>query len=197
MAPVPRWRLPLLRRAIRGGGVIAYPTEGVWGLGCDPANPFAVQRILKLKNRAWQQGLILIASELEYFAPYLENLPPDIVPNLLDWPEATTYLVPDNGLAPEWILGEHDTLALRLTKHPVAAALSSLIAGPLVSTSANPAGSPAALSALEVRRYFGDQVDLIVPGALGSSKGPSEIKHLLSGQVMRPAEEAEALEAAF
>lgn len=187
---LPGWRRGLVRAVLEGGGVIAYPTEGVWGLGCDPDNWEAVERILALKGRAVEMGLILIAARVGQLSEYLAGVPDELGAKLLDWPEATTYLVPDNGRAPAWIRGEHDTLALRVTRHPVAAALASLFGGALVSTSANPSGLPAALSALQVRRYFGKQVDLVVPGALGSMGGASEIRHLMTGRVIRPAQNA-------
>ena len=184
--PLPRWKRPLVRALLDGGGVLAYPTEGVWGLGCDPDNAAAVERILALKGRSWRLGLILVAARLEFLSPYLDGLPPRLLARLQDWPAATTYLVPDNGRAPDWIRGQHKTLALRLTRHPVAAALSALFGGALVSTSANPSGSPAARSALRVRQYFGKQLDLLAPGALGGAGGASEIRHLASGKVLRP-----------
>ena len=186
MTALPRWRRQLVRGALAGGGVLAYPTEGVWGLGCDPDNAAAVRRILALKRRSWALGLILVGARLDLLMPYLEGLPAELLARLRDWPPATTYLVPDNGRAPDWVRGRYGTLALRLTRHPVAAALSALFGGALVSTSANPAGCPAARTALRVRQYFGTGLDLLVPGALGGSAGASEIRDLATGKQLRP-----------
>ena len=166
--------------------VVAYPTESVWGLGCDPQSAPAVEKILRLKNRNVGKGLILIADCIERFDPFLAGLEEEYLRRFQELTEKpTTWLVPNNGSAPLWITGGRDTLALRITKHPVAAALCSLAAGPLVSTSANPQGLPAAKSALEVENYFGAQIDLQTPGQVGSAINPSEIRYLISGDVVR------------
>ncbi len=169
------------------GGVIAYPTEAVWGLGCDPGNPRAVARILALKNRDVDKGLILVGSDIAMFEPYL-TLTTLKQRELMagTWPGPVTWLVPDNGLAPPWITGGQKRLAIRVSAHPVAAALSHLANGPIVSTSANPQGLPAALNLAKVRAYFGDNLDAVSSGLTGQSNKPSEIRDLLSGQIIRP-----------
>lgn len=166
--------------------VVAYPTESVWGLGCDPWSAPAVEKILQLKKRNVDKGLILIADCMERFEPFLAGLEEQHLRRFRE-PTAkpTTWLVPNNGSAPLWITGGRDTLALRVTQHPVAAALCKLVGGPLVSTSANPQGLPAAVSASEVASYFGATIDLKVPGSVGSSAKPSEIRYLISGDVVR------------
>ena len=97
----------------------------------------------------------------------------------------TTWLIPHNGAAPDWIVGEHDTLAVRVTSHPLASSLCQLFGGPIVSTSANPQGLPEATNSLKVRSYFGRRVDAIASGNIGSASAPSEIRHLLNGEVVR------------
>lgn len=170
------------------GDVIAYPTEAVWGLGCDPFNRQAVAKILEIKQRSISKGLILVAASLEQFAPYLSAISPQQEQLLKTvWPVAVSWLVPDNGYAPAWIRGDHSGLAIRVSSHPTVAALCQLFAGPIVSTSANPKGQEPARTALQVQRYFGSQVDLIVPGKLGDQKNPSEIRDLLTQQVIRSA----------
>ncbi len=166
--------------------VVAYPTESVWGLGCDPQSASAVEKILQLKQRNVDKGLILIADCIERFDPFLSDLDEELLRRFRE-PTAkpTTWLVPNNGTAPLWITGGRDTLALRVTQHPVAAALCKLVGGPLVSTSANPQGLPAAKSASEVESYFGAAIDLQVSGQVGSSAKPSEIRYLISGDVVR------------
>ncbi len=180
---------PRIQRAgqrIRAGGVVGYPTEAVWGLGCDPDNAEAVARLLALKNRPWEKGLILVAARIEQFAPLIERLDKGLQQQLHDtWPGPVTWLVPTAGLVPEWISGRFDSVALRVTDHPVAAGLSLAFGGPIVSTSANPAGKPAARSALQVRRHFRDQLDDITPGQVGGRAQPSQIRNLLTGEVVR------------
>jgi L-threonylcarbamoyladenylate synthase len=173
-------------RALRGGGVIAYPTEGVWGLGCDPDNAAAVLHLLALKNREMDKGLLLVAADIEQLTPYLAHLTVEQQQHLRSsWPAPLTWLVPNNGVAPDWICGASTRVALRVSPHPVVAALSRSFGGPLVSTSANPSGLPAARSVLRVRRYFGERLDFILNGELGGQRGPTPIRDLISGKFVR------------
>ncbi len=170
------------------GGVIAYPTESVWGLGCDPANERAVMRLLALKNRPVNKGLILVAASMVQLEPYLSALSVAQRQQLaLSWPGSTTWLVPHDGSVGIGICGEHSSVALRVSAHPIVQALCNLCAGPLVSTSANPDGLQPARDRLTARRYFGDAVDAYAPGALGGAAQPSEIRDLLSGEIIRGA----------
>ena len=167
-------------------GVIAYPTEAVWGLGCDPFSYSAVAKILHLKRRPEHKGLILIACDWRQLAPYTQGLTSAQLARLQQTQsKPVTWLIPHNGSAPEWIVGDHDTLAVRVTGHPVAASLCELFDGPIVSTSANPQGLPEATNALKVRGYFGRNLDAITSGTTGSASAPSEIRHLLNGKVIR------------
>lgn len=180
-------KISLAATVLRNTGVVAYPTEAVWGLGCDPWSEATVQRILQLKGRAESKGLILIADHSRHFAPFLLGLDKDqltVFEGSYDKP--VTWLVPHNGVAPGWIVGEHDTLALRVTTHPLAAALCGAFGGPLVSTSANPQGLPAATTGLKVKSYFGSSLDYQTPGSVGSARRSSEIRNLLTGEVVRP-----------
>lgn len=171
---------------LNSSGVVAYPTEAVWGLGCDPFCATAVERILVMKHRAQGKGLILIAASIQQFQPFLAGLLPKYRDQLdASWPGAQTWLVPNNHVAPPWVTGGRDTLALRVTDHPVAAALCHKFGGPLVSTSANPHGLPPAKSVLKVKLYFRDKLDYLVPGLLGKSNKPTPIKHLITGETIR------------
>lgn len=172
--------------ALRAGGVIAYPTEAVWGLGCDPDNDEAVAHLLRLKERDPAKGLILVAASIAQFAPWLAGLPPALhAPLVASWPGPNTWLVPDNGRTHALVRGAHDCVALRVSDHPGVVALCEAFGGPIVSTSANRAGDPPAMSAAEVRDAFGGELDAVVEGALGGLERPSTIRDLLSGRVMR------------
>ena len=178
-------------RLLQQQAVVAYPTESVWGLGCDPGSLPAVEKLLRLKGRSQSKGLILIAANAEQFSPFLVGLESAALQRFqTPQQKPTTWLVPNNGSVPEWISGGHDTLALRVTDHPLAAALCQLFGGPLVSTSANPQGQPAATSAEQVQTYFGQAVgvqavDFLTPGTVGDAAKPSEIRHLISGEIVR------------
>ncbi|MGR2739412.1 L-threonylcarbamoyladenylate synthase [Billgrantia sp. Q4P2] len=172
--------------ALRAGGVIAYPTEGVWGLGCDPDNDEAVAHLLRLKERDPAKGLILVAASIGQFAPWLEGLAAELhAPLVASWPGPNTWLVPHNGRTHALVRGGHDCVALRVSAHPGVAALCQAFGGPLVSTSANRANEPSAMSAAEVREIFGDELDAIVEGELGGLDRPSTIRDLRSGRVLR------------
>lgn len=180
-----RWQVRQAARAVRAGGVIAYPTEAVWGLGCDPWNRTAVQRLLELKQRPQHKGLILVAAEAAQFDFLLADLPADWQQRLADsWPGPFTWLVPHRGRLPEWISGRHDSVALRVSDHPLVQALCRAC-GPLVSTSANPAGRPSARSRLRVEQYFHGRLDGLLGGALGGRRNPSLIRDLRSGELVR------------
>ena len=182
-----QWQIHSVARVVRAGGVIAYPTEAVWGLGCDPWNAVAVQRLLALKGRNAAKGLILVAASIEQFAFLLGDLPERWLDRLAStWPGPHTWLVPHRQLLPLWITGEHETVALRVSDHPLVRELC-LTCGPLVSTSANPAGRPAARSRLRVQQYFADQLDGLLNGSLGGRRNPSTIRDLASAAIVRPA----------
>jgi len=182
-------RNPLVRRAaatMAAGGVIAYPTEAVWGLGVDPANPHAIRRLLELKGRPRHKGLILLAANTDQLTPWLVDLPAEQRQLLADsWPGPVTWLLPNRGIASSWVTGDFTTVALRVTNHPLAAALCQAFGGPIVSTSANPQGRPPARLAWQVRRYFGRQLDDLTPGVVGGRKTPSQIRDIITGSVHR------------
>ncbi|MGY2291981.1 L-threonylcarbamoyladenylate synthase [Pseudomonas sp. SDO528_S397] len=181
-----RWRVQEAARDIRAGAVIAYPTEAVWGLGCDPWDEEAVDRLLAIKGRSVSKGLILIADNIRQFDFLFEDFPDEWIDRMAStWPGPNTWLVPHQNLLPEWVTGVHDTVALRVTDHPLVRDLCSLV-GPLISTSANPQGRPAARTRLRVEQYFRGQVDRVLNGNLGGRKNPSLIRDLATGQVVRP-----------
>lgn len=181
-----RWQVQRVAQVVRQGGVIAYPTEAVWGVGCDPWNEMAVDRLLALKDRPMHKGLILVADSIEQFDFLLEDLPERWIDRLTStWPGPNTWLVPHQSRLPEWITGMHDSVALRVTDHPLVRELCALT-GPLVSTSANPAGRPSARSRLRVEQYFHGQLDAVLGGRLGGRRNPSLIRDLRSGDVIRP-----------
>ena len=176
-----------LRRAAyycNSGGVIAYPTESVIGLGCDPLDELAVRKILLLKQRPVTKGLILIADSLEHLQPFLSQ-EQDL--DEIHRPQAipTSWLVKPSALTPDWITGEHAKLAVRITRHPIAQALCNRIGYPLVSTSANPASLPPARNRVKLHQYFDDQLDYCVAGSVGQAIKPSQIIDLETGQILR------------
>lgn len=180
------WRLRAAMDALSAGGVIACPTEAVWGLSCAADNQTAVQRLLDLKARDWRKGLILVAADFEQLRPYVE-LPTAraLKRATATWPGPATWIFPAQPTLPLWLTGEQDTIAVRVTAHPVLSALCRRWGAPLVSTSANPAGRAPARSVTEVRLYFKDRIDALVPGALGGLAKPTTIRDVSTGHILR------------
>lgn len=168
------------------GGVIAYPTESVYGLGCDPLDPVAVAKILQLKQRPAEKGLILIASSLEQLLPFID-ITSQQQEQLSSSSQQTaiTWLVKPSALAPAWVTGQHPKIAVRITQHPIAQALCQATGYPLVSTSANPAGHDPARTSLAVKHYFENDIDFLLHGEVGKLKRPTEIRDLETQQVIR------------
>lgn len=177
-----------LRQAVRclqDGGVLAYPTEAVYGLGCHPLNETAVRRILTLKQRPEAKGLILIASDFSQLEPYVDWQHGQLSDTILDsWPGPNTWLIPATH-APHYLRGRFDTLAVRVSAHPLVRELCEAFGGAIVSTSANPAGLPPARNAFTVRRYFQTRLDFILNGPLGDASRPSLIRDAVTGTTIR------------
>lgn len=178
-----------LREAVRHlslGGVIAYPTEAVFGLGCDPLNATAVHRLLAMKRREADKGLILVAANLQQLLPYLQPLSTTDIDTLQQtWPGPVTWIVPCLPAVPQWLRGKHNSLAVRVSAHPSVQKLCSAWGGPIVSTSANISGHPPARCALDVRRIFHAGVDYILHDDTGGAERPTQIRVLGSDAILR------------
>ncbi len=170
------------------GGVIAYPTEGVFGLGCMPENRAAVERVLAIKRRSWRKGLLLIGSELAQLERFVV-LPsePRRSELVASWPGPVTWVLPATPNAPRWISGGRDSVAVRLTDHPVARDLCAAVGHALVSTSANVSRRPPLRDLRVLRRELGREVDYVLGGALGGLAKPTVIKDGRTGKVLRSA----------
>src|SRR5688500_10128471 len=174
---------------LQRGGVVAYPTEAVWGLGCDPFDEAAVMHLLALKRRPVDKGLILVAGMLDQFDGLLDwdALPTDRREAVYaSWPGPHTWIVPATGRVPHWITGAHDGVAARVSAHPTVVALCAAFGGPLVSTSANPAGAPPprALDALDAALL--SALDGVVAGETGGLERPTVIRDARNGAAQRP-----------
>jgi L-threonylcarbamoyladenylate synthase len=181
------FRLRLAVRWIEAGGTIAYPTEAVFGLGCDPADPLAVSRLLAIKQRSPDKGLILVAADWSQLRPWVEELSTSMEQRLRrSWPGPVTWLVPAADNCPYWLTGAHTTLAVRVSAHPVVNALCTAWGGALVSTSANKSNQRPARSVLEVQLRFATSIDYILPGPLGGRRQPTTIRDLATGRIVRP-----------
>jgi len=175
-------------QALHAGGVVAYPTEAVWGLGCDPFAEAAVMRLLAIKQREVDKGVILVAGALEQFDGLLDwgLLPPDRSEAVFaSWPGPHTWIVPATGRVPHWITGAHDGVAVRVSAHPTVVALCLAFGGPLVSTSANLAGAPPAFTRYQLDATLLAGLDGLTIGEAGGLAAPTAIRDARSGRVLR------------
>lgn len=173
---------------LRRGGVLAYPTEGVWGLGCDPRDQAATLRLLALKQREVDKGLILIAADEAQLAPFIDMAALDAAQRdavRASWPGPHTWIVPAAPGAPPWITGTHDGIAVRVSAHAGVQTLCRAFGGALVSTSANRAGAPAPRVADELDPAVVTGVDAVLEGETGGLERPSTIRDARSGQALR------------
>lgn len=173
--------------ALSNGGIIGYPTEAVWGLGCDPDDETAIQRILDLKQRPAAKGLIIVAANLQQIEPLLSTLSQTQIDQLnATWPGPVTWLIPDSlNVYSKWVKGEHKSVAVRVSAHPVVQQLCIAFGKPIVSTSANIAGQPEIRDRSELDQTFAGIIDCVVPGELGSAATVSQIRDLVTGAVLR------------
>lgn len=174
--------------ALHQGRVIAYPTEAVYGLGCDPDNEAAVESILQLKRRPRDKGLILVAAHYAQLTPYIDDsqLSDERLQQIHhSWPGPVTWVMPRSLQCPDWISGNFDSVAVRVSAHPLVVALCQQFGKPLVSTSANPAGEVSAITAEEVTAMFGRDFGYLLTGHTGGELRPSRIFNALDGQQLR------------
>lgn len=182
------WHLRQAVLSLQAGGVIAHATEGVWGLACDPDNLAAVARILILKDRAVERGLILLGHRAEVFAAELASLSAaDGATAVAAWPGPATFVVPNVAPTPwaHWVTGGHAGVAVRVPGHAQARLLCASFGGAVVSTSANPSGRSAPTSEMKVRAYFGQNIDFYLPGEVLQPGKPSSIHDFASSQTLR------------
>ena len=181
------WRLNQAVSVVAAGGILAYPTEGVYGIGCSPYRLSAINKVLSLKGRKVSKGLILIGSDISQVEHLVDMQVLSDRPEILaSWPGPVTWIFPANPGVPEWLTGHHSSLAIRITDHPLVRSLCDKT-GLLVSTSANPSGCHPARTAGRVRAYFGNKLDYILPGVIGGLRGSTEIRDAVSGKILRPA----------
>ncbi|WP_321277415.1 L-threonylcarbamoyladenylate synthase [Thiomicrorhabdus indica] len=160
---------------LRLGNIIGYPTEAVYGLGCDPFNEQAFEKLLHVKHRPVEKGVILAAASIEQIEDLVRICGESWEQQVRDsWPGPVTWVLPVRQSMPKWVTGGRETLAVRVSSHPTVKALCEAFNGPIVSTSANPSGKEPARSYAEVKNYFGNRFDCI-DAPLGELSEPTQI----------------------
>ncbi|WP_037587119.1 L-threonylcarbamoyladenylate synthase [Stenoxybacter acetivorans] len=175
-----------LRAHLKAGGVVAYPTESSYGLGCLPRHALGLRRIVQLKKRNQHKGLVLIGHDWASLRGLLHRLPENQEATLLThWPAAKTFLLPAAKRVLPLLRGKgRSTLAVRIPDLETARFLCRAVGSALVSTSCNCAGKRACRQSREVCRQFGKRV-WIIDGRIGKQKQPSQIIDWASGKRLR------------
>ena len=179
------WRIRRAVQTLHQGGIIAYPTEAVFGLGCDPWDEEEALKLLDLKQRPLQKGLILIAADFNQLQDFIQPVTPAVLKLITPtWPGPNTWLLPVRDDIPYYLCGKYDTIAVRVTAHQQTADLCRAFGGPLISTSANLAGMRPARTTREVYWQL-PKLDYVVPGHCSGADKPSQIRNALTGEQVR------------
>ena len=179
------FKIRMASHALRQGKLIAYPTEAVYGLGCDPLNETAVMNLLSIKQRPMHKGLILIASDFAQLHPFINPTPEMLSRIIPSWPGPITWVIPAQAWVPTYLKGTHQSLAVRVSAHPLVQQLCTNYGGAIVSTSANISNQAPARSALEVRKNLPSNDIFILSGATDQQHQPTAIYNALDGRCLR------------
>lgn len=172
------------RAYINQGKIIAYPTEAVYGLGCDPFNNQAVEKLLNLKQRDICKGFILLIADWSQLATLIKPVSEQQLAAVRKtWPGPVTWVFPKADTLPDWLSGQYNTIALRMSAHPIAHELC--IDGPLISTSANISKHEPANDISQLQEQFPQGIDALVAGNIGGASRPSAIYDVLTGGRLR------------
>jgi tRNA threonylcarbamoyl adenosine modification protein (Sua5/YciO/YrdC/YwlC family) len=167
---------------IKNGGNAIYPTEGIYGIGCDPFNESSVENIFKVKGRDLTKNFIILTSNINYLKRIIDN---NLFENkaLVDG-SFTTWVVATNKDCPPW-LTTNKSIAIRITNHPVVDELCVNLGGPIISTSANCSNQKYINDITTIENIFDGKIDCIVKGQLGNKKRSSIIKNILTNEILR------------
>ena len=176
------------QKVIMDGGVIAYPTEAVYGLGCDPDNDDAIDRLLALKKRPWEKGLILVAANIEQLKNYVDVTAlsyKELEFAHSKWPGPFTFIMPAPASLSKKVRGNFNSVAVRVSSHSTVRDLCLSLGKPLISTSANLTGMKPAMTEEQIKLQFAGSIDACIIGELGEQTQPSTIIDAKSGAILR------------
>ena len=167
---------PELKEVFKKGGIIAYPTETFYGLGADPFNEDALERLFELKGRPRGKPILVVIREVSELTLLAADIP-DVATSLIKryWPGPLTLVFRAKEGLSELLTGGTGKIGVRLSSSPVTQRLVEILRSPLTSTSANPSGMSPARDYKEVLEYFGDAVDVVIKAERLSTGKPSTV----------------------
>ena len=180
------FKIRMACHALKQGKLLAYPTESVYGIGCDPLNESAVMHLLSIKQRPLHKGLILIASDFAQLQPYINPSPEILLRIMPSWPGPITWVIPAHSWVPDYLTGKNDSLAVRVSAHPLVQQLCAEYGGAIISTSANISHQAPARSALAVRTKLPSEDIYILAGTTLQQNQPTAIYNAQDGHCLRP-----------
>ncbi len=162
------------------GGVILYPTDTIWGLGCDATNEAAIEKIFKIKHRDVKKSFVLLMTDIKQLSEFIANPLPDLESLISDFNEPTTIIYENAINLPSTVLAEDGSVAIRITQDPFCRSLIKRFRNPIVSTSANMSGDPNPIHFGLIHPSIKSNVDFVVHWRQDdiSTKQPSTILKL-------------------
>jgi L-threonylcarbamoyladenylate synthase len=170
---------------VERGGVIAFPTDTVYGIGASLRHPRALRRIYDLKGRHPDKPLPILISRAEV----IDDLSPDVDERLIElalqfWPGALTVVLPAAAHLPDEVKAPDATIGVRLPNHSIPLTIAERVGGAIVATSANISGRPPALSASDIEASLGQELDLILDGGFAPQENSSTVIRVVAGEVV-------------
>lgn len=147
---------------LKNGGIILYPTDTIWGLGCDATQPLAIKRIIKLKGRNNTKNLLLLVSDIDMLREYVERIPPLAIDLMKKHQPPLTIIYPQSKNLPIELLSQDETIGIRIPHHEYSQKLIKEFGKPIVSTSANLSNKPSPTCFNEISKRIKNHVDFIV-----------------------------------
>ena len=170
---------------LQHGGVIAFPTDTVYGIGASLEHPAALRRIYDLKGRSPDKPLPILISRAEI----IDQLSPDVDERLIElaqqfWPGALTIVLPAADHLPAEVKAPDNTIGVRLPNHSIPLTIAERAGGAIATTSANISGTDAALAATEIQKAFGAEIDIILDGGFSPMQNASTVIRLVDGEIV-------------
>lgn len=180
-----QFAIRLAAHHIRNNGIIIYPTETVYGLGCDPNSYEAVNKLTRLKQREKHSGFLLIAGNIDQLVNYITAPNQQEISRIDSTEEATSWVTTASKNTPSWLVSPDGTIGFRITKHIVTRALCDQLSHPIISTSANIKGGRPVSNTLQCHQLFAEEIDYLLTSSITRNERPSVIKRLSTGQQLR------------